>query len=108
MLAYLSFIGTAESGKSTIAKQMKIIHGNGFDMRERLEKISDIRRNIQQSIVVLLTAMKEMEIPFAENENEKRRDFILSQAGNPESHKANVSILFVFVFILHYVHSIIH
>ncbi|XP_022339076.2 uncharacterized protein LOC111134396 [Crassostrea virginica] len=85
----LLLLGTAESGKSTIAKQMKIIHGNGFDMRERLEKISDIRRNIQQSIVVLLTAMKEMEIPFAENENEKRRDFILSQAGNPESHKAN-------------------
>jgi hypothetical protein len=25
--------GTAESGKSTVTKQMKIIHNNGFEMR---------------------------------------------------------------------------
>lgn len=79
---------------------MKIIHGKGFDMSERLEKISDIRKNIQQSIVVLLTAMKELEIPFAHKENEKRKEFILNQAGNPESHKTNVSFPLVFISVL--------
>lgn len=79
---------------------MKIIHGKGFDMSERLEKISDIRKNIQQSIVVLLTAMKELEIPFAHKEHEKRKEFILNQAGNPESHKTNVSFPLVFISVL--------
>lgn len=83
---------------------MKIIHGNGFDMSERLEKVSDIRKNIQQSIVVLLTAMKELEIPFEQKENENRREFILNQAGNPESYKSNVSILLVYSLVLFIVH----
>ncbi|XP_011440328.3 guanine nucleotide-binding protein G(s) subunit alpha-like [Magallana gigas] len=82
-------LGTAESGKSTITKQMKIIHSNGFDMSERLEKISDIRRNIQQSIVVLLSAMDRMKIPLHNKDNELSRDFIMKEAGNPESHRRN-------------------
>ncbi|XP_048731239.2 uncharacterized protein LOC125648302 [Ostrea edulis] len=82
-------LGTAESGKSTITKQMKIIHSNGFDMSERLEKISDIRRNIQQSIVVLLSAMDKLDIPFENEGNKESRDFIMSEAGDPESHRRN-------------------
>ncbi|XP_061183073.1 uncharacterized protein LOC133191341 [Saccostrea echinata] len=80
-------LGTAESGKSTIMKQMKIIHNNGFDRSERIEKIADIKRNIKHAIVVLLTAMNELEIPLAQTENEKSRNNILRQAGNPESHR---------------------
>lgn len=59
---------------------------------ERLEKISDIRRNIQQSIVVLLSAMDRMKIPLHNKANELSRDFIMKEAGNPESHRRNVSI----------------
>jgi hypothetical protein len=58
---------------------------------ERMEKISDIRKNIQQSIVVLLTAMSKMEIPLAQQENEESRQIILNQAGDPQSHRTNVS-----------------
>ena len=58
---------------------------------ERLEKISDIRRNIQQSIVVLLSAMDKMRIPLANQDNEDSRNFILKEAGDPESHRRNVS-----------------
>lgn len=58
---------------------------------ERLEKISDIRRNIQQSIVVLLSAMDKMRIPLANQDNEDSRNFILKEAGDPESYRRNVS-----------------
>lgn len=57
---------------------------------ERLEKISDIRRNIQQSIVVLLSAMDKLDIPFENEGNKESRDFIMSEAGDPESHRRNV------------------
>lgn len=31
---YLQYIGAGESGKSTVVKQMKIIHGDGFTPQE--------------------------------------------------------------------------
>lgn len=77
-------LGTGESGKSTIAKQMRIIHINGFDRKERMKKISDIRRNIKESIVVILLAMQQLEIELKNPENEKSKNFILQEAGNPE------------------------
>lgn len=67
---------------------------------ERLEKISDIRRNIQQSIVVLLSAMDRMKIPLHNKDNELSRDFIMKEAGNPESHRRNVSITVQFVLVV--------
>lgn len=67
---------------------------------ERLEKISDIRRNIQQSIVVLLSAMDRMKIPLHKKDNELSRDFIMKEAGNPESHRRNVSITVQFVLVV--------
>ncbi|XP_011440325.3 guanine nucleotide-binding protein G(s) subunit alpha [Magallana gigas] len=82
-------LGTGESGKTTITKQMRIIHINGFDMKERVEKICDIRKNIKESIVVLLSAMHQLEIPFELAESEKSRDFILKDAGNPDAHITN-------------------
>ena len=34
VLSHLQFIGAGESGKSTVVKQMKIIHGDGFTPQE--------------------------------------------------------------------------
>ncbi|KAK3106695.1 hypothetical protein FSP39_025335 [Pinctada imbricata] len=82
-------LGTGESGKSTITKQMRIIHINGFDMKERMEKIWDIRRNVKESIVVLLLAMQELDISLQNQENEKSREFILNNAGNPDAQRTN-------------------
>lgn len=42
--------GTGESGKTTIIKQMKILHVQGFSHEERIEKTREIRRNIFESI----------------------------------------------------------
>lgn len=48
----LLLLGAGESGKSTIVKQMRILHISGFNEAEKREKIQDIRRNIRDSITV--------------------------------------------------------
>ncbi|KAH3703147.1 guanine nucleotide-binding protein G(s) subunit alpha-like [Dreissena polymorpha] len=76
----LLLLGTGESGKSTITKQMRIIHINGFETRERIEKILDIRRNIKESMVVILCAMHELGIPLEHAQNSHRMERLLQAA----------------------------
>lgn len=57
----LLLLGAGESGKSTIVKQMRILHISGFNEVEKREKIQDIRRNVRDSITVILKAMDEIE-----------------------------------------------
>jgi hypothetical protein len=45
-------LGAGESGKSTIVKQMRILHVNGFSDTERKQKIDDIKKNIRDAILV--------------------------------------------------------
>lgn len=45
-------LGAGESGKSTIVKQMRILHVNGFSDTERKQKIEDIKKNIRDAILV--------------------------------------------------------
>ena len=56
--------GNYESGKSTILKQMRIIHISKFSEQERLEKVKDIKSNIRDSILSILKAMERLEIAF--------------------------------------------
>lgn len=53
----LLLLGAGESGKSTIVKQMRILHINGFNEAEKREKIADIRKNVRDSIYVSLLFM---------------------------------------------------
>lgn len=75
-------LGTGESGKSTITKQMKIIHINGFETSERIEKIKDIRQNIKESIVVILCAMQQLGIELEHSENSAKMEYILNEASD--------------------------
>ncbi|KAK2150639.1 hypothetical protein LSH36_397g02018 [Paralvinella palmiformis] len=50
----LLLLGIGESGKSTITKQMRIIHIGDFTDSERSEKVPDIRRNVKDAILHLV------------------------------------------------------
>lgn len=51
----LLLLGAGESGKSTIVKQMRILHVNGFSNEERKQKIDDIKKNIRDAIIVSIS-----------------------------------------------------
>eukprot|EP00041_Stephanoeca_diplocostata_P012961 m.220484 g.220484 ORF g.220484 m.220484 type:complete len:381 (+) comp19167_c0_seq1:444-1586(+) len=46
-------LGSGESGKSTVLKQMKIIHGDGFSLAERKDFVGIIHANIITAMKVL-------------------------------------------------------
>jgi len=56
----LLLLGAGESGKSTIAKQMKIIHLKGFTAEERASYKSIIYNNTVSSMRALVAASKEL------------------------------------------------
>jgi len=62
----LLLLGAGESGKSTIAKQMKIIHLHGFTQEECVQYKAIIYTNIVVSMKALANAAFEMKIPLAE------------------------------------------
>ncbi|ESN96643.1 hypothetical protein HELRODRAFT_152085, partial [Helobdella robusta] len=53
----LLLLGAGESGKSTVVKQMRILHVNGFSAEERKQKADDIRRNLKDAILVSMMVM---------------------------------------------------
>ena len=51
-------VGAGESGKSTIVKQMKILHVDGFNDDEKTKKITDIKRNLRDAMISILQGNK--------------------------------------------------
>ncbi|XP_077182134.1 guanine nucleotide-binding protein G(t) subunit alpha-1 [Paroedura picta] len=62
----LLLLGAGESGKSTIVKQMKIIHQDGYSLEECLEFISIIYSNTLQSILTIVRAMDTLHIEYGD------------------------------------------
>lgn len=56
--------GAGESGKSTIIKQMRIIHSGGFPTDERRQNRVVIYSNLVVAFKVLLEIMQAQDIPF--------------------------------------------
>ena len=67
----LLLLGAGESGKSTIVKQMRIIHEDGYSPGECKHYKKVVHSNILQSLFAILQAMKKLEINFKET---ARRD----------------------------------
>lgn len=63
-------LGAGESGKSTLFKQMKIIHHNGYSKDECLVYKDIIRSNILQSMKSLVTASQKLGISLEEQNKE--------------------------------------
>lgn len=65
-------VGSGESGKSTIVKQMKIIHQDGFSKEELLPWKLIIYKNIVESIQSIVTAMKKFNYEFETSKDQVR------------------------------------
>lgn len=65
LLFAFALLGAGESGKSTIAKQMKIIHLDGFDEDELEQFKPIIKSNVIECIKVLVQAAQDMDAPVA-------------------------------------------
>lgn len=61
-------LGTGDSGKSTIAKQLKILHSEGFSLQERQQYREVIFGNIISSIQALIEGCEKNHLKlFPEN-----------------------------------------
>uniref|UniRef100_A0A3B4GEJ3 Guanine nucleotide-binding protein G(t) subunit alpha-1 n=1 Tax=Pundamilia nyererei TaxID=303518 RepID=A0A3B4GEJ3_9CICH len=66
----LLLLGAGESGKSTIVKQMKIIHKDGYSLEECLEFITIIYSNTLQSIMAIVKAMNTLNINYGHSDQQ--------------------------------------
>lgn len=83
----LLLLGAGESGKSTLVKQMRILHEETpFSEEEKKQKKEEIRRNIRESITTILTAMSSIDpaVTCATPENEARRSWLLQYSSGSE------------------------
>lgn len=62
--------GAGESGKSTILKQMRIIHTGGFHLDERKEARQVIFSNLVVAYKIIIEEMKDMGIQFENKKSE--------------------------------------
>jgi len=77
----LLLLGAGESGKSTIAKQMKIIHLDGFSQEERESYKSIIASNTLGSMRVLVTAAADMGIELQSSNRDAASNILSDNAG---------------------------
>lgn len=77
----LLLLGAGESGKSTIFRQMKIIHNNGFNEEECMMYKDIIFANCVTAMKVLVNASHKFSIPLEDPENRDRAQRILNIDG---------------------------
>jgi len=70
-------LGAGESGKSTVLKQMKLIHHGGYNEQERESYKEIIFSNTIQSMRAILEAMPQLDLSLSP-QNDARRAIILS------------------------------
>jgi len=76
----LLLLGAGESGKSTIVKQMRILHVNGFSTQEKLSKLEDIKRNIRDAILTICDAMEKLNVSLENEQLRPKLDWIIDHA----------------------------
>ncbi|KAH0518348.1 Guanine nucleotide-binding protein G(i) subunit alpha-1 [Microtus ochrogaster] len=78
----LLLLGAGESGKSTIVKQMKIIHEAGYSEEECKQYKAVVYSNTIQSIIAIIRAMGRLKIDFGDSAraDDARQLFVLAGA----------------------------
>jgi hypothetical protein len=74
-------LGAGESGKSTIFKQMKIIHHNGYTSEEKIGFKPIIQGNIVRNIKSIISASLSLGIAIENPENRVRPFYFLPLLG---------------------------
>ncbi|MBN3277960.1 GNA13 protein, partial [Polyodon spathula] len=69
-LVKILLLGAGESGKSTFLKQMRIIHGQDFDLKAKEDFRATIYSNIIKGIRVLVDAREKLHIPWGDPSNQ--------------------------------------
>lgn len=69
MLIRTAWIGAGESGKSTVLKQMRVIHTGGFSKSERKQWRVVIFSNLVNAFQTILQAMQDQETEFEDEDN---------------------------------------
>lgn len=80
----LLLLGAGESGKSTIAKQMKILHKEGFNEDERKSFKPVVFANTVQSMMAILKAMESLNIKFSNKAMEADGQKLRTASGQME------------------------
>ncbi|XP_068190266.1 guanine nucleotide-binding protein subunit alpha-14-like [Antennarius striatus] len=65
----LLLLGTGESGKSTFIKQMRILHGRGYDEDDRKGFALLVFQNTVTAIQALIYAMRTLQIDYVDDNN---------------------------------------
>uniref|UniRef100_A0AC34FXQ7 Uncharacterized protein n=1 Tax=Panagrolaimus sp. ES5 TaxID=591445 RepID=A0AC34FXQ7_9BILA len=82
----LLLLGAGESGKSTIVKQMKIIHEEGYTVEERQAYKPVVYSNTIQSLMTLIRAMDQLRIPFANISRDDVKRFLMQVRESEEGY----------------------
>ena len=76
--------GSGESGKSTIVKQMKIIHQNGYTQEERALYRLTIYKNLIDCMKAVIGAMRQFEIEPESSNVKDYTDYIMEYNVDPD------------------------
>jgi guanine nucleotide-binding protein subunit alpha, other len=83
-----SSTGAGESGKSTIIKQMRIIHSSGFQEDERVQVKAVIYSNVVIAFRVLLEIMQDENLTFADEKTKVYADVIEDAEADVDANQA--------------------
>ena len=70
-------LGTGESGKSTVLKQLHIIHTSTFNNDEKRSQIVDIKQNIGEAVWSILSNMDELNYRLASDDLSRLKKYAL-------------------------------
>lgn len=83
-----AFPGSGESGKSTIVKQMKIIHLKGYSEDELYNYRPTVFKNLVECAKAVVVAMRHFEIAPSTEENKQYANFLMEYTveSGPQAH----------------------